>query len=324
MWATRPGSPGACMGRRRCSCAPAHRSALAGYGATFTCFCIARTILRESSRSSLAPARTASRGRAWRRQRLARSASTHRVLGVGDRPEDIGLAERSGHRDLPGTGDYQRPGVWSFPAWPPGPRSSWSASLYEFCLRSSCLRRPTAAARSSSRSGRMRARHRTSTPMPRRCPGPRSPSSPPGSASAAILTRPPSRCPHVLLRPAARFDRQPHAARSREGHCRATDLRPQVLSLSTNVELLTAIANDTGYENILVHQLQSQSEPGDVLLAVSCQAVRPILSARSPGPVTKGSEPLPCGLRRGAAKAWPRSASSRLHELRHCRACARP
>jgi phosphoheptose isomerase len=49
----------------------------------------------------------------------------------------------------------------------------------------------------------------------------------------------------------------------------ATDLTPQVLSLSTNVELLTAIANDMGYENVFVYQLQSQSGPGDVLMAVS-------------------------------------------------------
>jgi phosphoheptose isomerase len=49
----------------------------------------------------------------------------------------------------------------------------------------------------------------------------------------------------------------------------ATDLCPRVLSLSANVELLTAIANDTGYENVFVHQLRSQSEPGDVLVAVS-------------------------------------------------------
>ena len=48
-----------------------------------------------------------------------------------------------------------------------------------------------------------------------------------------------------------------------------TDLAPQVLSLSTNVELLTAIANDMGYENVFVYQLQSQSRPGDVLMAVS-------------------------------------------------------
>jgi phosphoheptose isomerase len=55
----------------------------------------------------------------------------------------------------------------------------------------------------------------------------------------------------------------------------ATDLSPQVLSLSANVELLTAIANDMGYENIFVYQLQSQSEPGDVLLAVSSSGRSP-------------------------------------------------
>jgi len=49
----------------------------------------------------------------------------------------------------------------------------------------------------------------------------------------------------------------------------ATDLAPSVLSLSTNVELLTAIANDIGYHDVFVYQLQSQSRPGDVLIAVS-------------------------------------------------------
>ena len=38
-----------------------------------------------------------------------------------------------------------------------------------------------------------------------------------------------------------------------------TDLTPHVLSLSTNVELLTAIANDIGYEDVFVYQLQSQA-----------------------------------------------------------------
>jgi len=55
----------------------------------------------------------------------------------------------------------------------------------------------------------------------------------------------------------------------------ATALSPQVLSLSTNVELLTAIANDTGYENVFVYQLQSQSAPGDVLVAVSSSGGSP-------------------------------------------------
>jgi len=48
-----------------------------------------------------------------------------------------------------------------------------------------------------------------------------------------------------------------------------TDIAPQVLSLATNVEVLTAIANDIGYEAVFVYQLQSQAQPGDVLIAVS-------------------------------------------------------
>jgi D-sedoheptulose 7-phosphate isomerase/D-glycero-D-manno-heptose 1,7-bisphosphate phosphatase len=55
----------------------------------------------------------------------------------------------------------------------------------------------------------------------------------------------------------------------------STDLTPRVLSLSTNVELLTAIANDAGYENVFVHQMQSQSRPGDVLIAVSSSGRSP-------------------------------------------------
>ena len=54
-----------------------------------------------------------------------------------------------------------------------------------------------------------------------------------------------------------------------------TDLAPRVLSLSTNVEVLTAIANDLGYENVFVHQLQSQARPGDVLVAVSSSGRSP-------------------------------------------------
>jgi phosphoheptose isomerase len=55
----------------------------------------------------------------------------------------------------------------------------------------------------------------------------------------------------------------------------ATDLSPRVFSLSTNVELLTAIANDTSYENIFAYQLQSQSKQGDVVLAVSSSGRSP-------------------------------------------------
>jgi phosphoheptose isomerase len=55
----------------------------------------------------------------------------------------------------------------------------------------------------------------------------------------------------------------------------ATDLAPRVVSLSTSIELMTAIANDVGYEDVFVYQLQSQSVPGDVLMAVSSSGRSP-------------------------------------------------
>src|SRR5207247_1569506 len=42
-----------------------------------------------------------------------------------------------------------------------------------------------------------------------------------------------------------------------------TDLAPRVVSLSANIELLTAIANDMAYEDVFAYQLQSQSGPAD-------------------------------------------------------------
>jgi phosphoheptose isomerase len=67
-----------------------------------------------------------------------------------------------------------------------------------------------------------------------------------------------------------------------------TDLLPRVMSLSANVELLTAISNDMGYENVFVYQLQSQARPGDVLIAVSSSGrslniVRALTWAREQG-----------------------------------------
>jgi histidinol-phosphate phosphatase family protein len=54
-----------------------------------------------------------------------------------------------------------------------------------------------------------------------------------------------------------------------------TDLRTRVMSLSTNVELLSAIANDVGYDSVFEFQLQSQARAGDVLLAVSSSGRSP-------------------------------------------------
>ena len=55
----------------------------------------------------------------------------------------------------------------------------------------------------------------------------------------------------------------------------ATDLLPKVVSLSVNVELLTAIANDMSYEDVFVYQLQCHATPGDVLIAVSSSGRSP-------------------------------------------------
>jgi phosphoheptose isomerase len=48
-----------------------------------------------------------------------------------------------------------------------------------------------------------------------------------------------------------------------------TDLRPRVTSLSNNVELLTAIANDIDYMDVFRYQLESLAAGGDVLIAIS-------------------------------------------------------
>jgi D-sedoheptulose 7-phosphate isomerase/D-glycero-D-manno-heptose 1,7-bisphosphate phosphatase len=88
----------------------------------------------------------------------------------------------------------------------------------------------------------------------------------------------------------------------------ATDLTPHVLSLSNNVELLTAIANDTSYENIFVYQLQSQAEPGDVLIAVSS-------SGRSPNIVRALTWARDRGLRTIAVTGFEGGAARAVAEV---------
>lgn len=48
-----------------------------------------------------------------------------------------------------------------------------------------------------------------------------------------------------------------------------TDIRPRVFSLSTTVELITAIGNDFGYEDVFSYQLESTAREGDLLIAIS-------------------------------------------------------
>lgn len=48
-----------------------------------------------------------------------------------------------------------------------------------------------------------------------------------------------------------------------------TLLLPRVVSLSANLETLTAIANDIGFEDVFVYQLRTLARVGDVLITIS-------------------------------------------------------
>ncbi len=53
----------------------------------------------------------------------------------------------------------------------------------------------------------------------------------------------------------------------------------RVVSLADNVPILTAIANDFGYEEVFVRQLRVLSRPGDVVVAISASGNSPNLLA---------------------------------------------
>ncbi len=54
-----------------------------------------------------------------------------------------------------------------------------------------------------------------------------------------------------------------------------TPLQPRVVSLTSNIEILTAIANDLCYEDVFVYQLQAQARAGDVLVVISSSGNSP-------------------------------------------------
>ena len=58
-----------------------------------------------------------------------------------------------------------------------------------------------------------------------------------------------------------------------------THFRPRVASLSSNMPIITAIANDTSYERIFEAQLASLGRPGDLLIAVSSSGNSPNIIA---------------------------------------------
>lgn len=54
-----------------------------------------------------------------------------------------------------------------------------------------------------------------------------------------------------------------------KGVCTDTGLRPRVQSLSANVEMMTAIANDIAFAEVFSWQLSMLSRPGDLLISIS-------------------------------------------------------
>jgi phosphoheptose isomerase len=64
-----------------------------------------------------------------------------------------------------------------------------------------------------------------------------------------------------------------------------TPLRPKIVSLSSHVELITAIGNDISFEDVFVYQLRTAARAGDLLLTISSSGnseniVRPLQWAR--------------------------------------------
>jgi D-sedoheptulose 7-phosphate isomerase/D-glycero-D-manno-heptose 1,7-bisphosphate phosphatase len=90
-----------------------------------------------------------------------------------------------------------------------------------------------------------------------------------------------------------------------------TGLRTRVQSLSTNVELLSAIANDLGYDKVFEYQLQSHARPGDVLIAVSSSGRSPNIVQALDWAAAHGMQTIALtGFEGGAAR---RRASVSIH-----------
>ena len=72
---------------------------------------------------------------------------------------------------------------------------------------------------------------------------------------------------------------------------RSLDKPFRAISLTDNVAILTAIANDDGYDYIFVQQLQNLMEPGDIVVAISASGnsanvVRALEHAKQQGNLT--------------------------------------
>lgn len=56
-------------------------------------------------------------------------------------------------------------------------------------------------------------------------------------------------------------------------------LKPRVVSLSSNVEIITAISNDISPDEMFSYQLESMGQEGDVLIAISSSGASPNIIA---------------------------------------------
>jgi len=88
-----------------------------------------------------------------------------------------------------------------------------------------------------------------------------------------------------------------------KGTATDTELLPGVISLSSNVEMITAIANDISFDDIFAFQLQRLANPGDILVAVSSSGNSPnILSALSWAKAHRVVSIALCGFTGGRAR----------------------
>lgn len=73
--------------------------------------------------------------------------------------------------------------------------------------------------------------------------------------------------------------------------CSKGSLAPQVYSLSANIPLMTAIANDISYDDVYAYQIERAGEVGDLLIVISSSGnspnvVKAIEAARNRGMLT--------------------------------------
>jgi D-sedoheptulose 7-phosphate isomerase len=84
-----------------------------------------------------------------------------------------------------------------------------------------------------------------------------------------------------------------HLVNDLTGGMPASSRRFRIFSLVDNAALLSAVANDYGYENVFVRQLEGILRPGDVVIAISASGssrnvVRAVTHANAVGAVTVG------------------------------------